>query len=304
MTQISGNRLRACVRLLSKARSLPHGNRTLFDHLWGTWRILASSNADSDIAVAGLVHSIYATEHYPFETYSQASRLYVTKHIGASAERLAYLFCVLEKQVLWDTLRDEFPMPRSRSMPTATCQADEIVTPDEAASLLQIECANFAEQTCQLDGSPAPFLAWYVDLARRGYVKEPFLNLLETPNDEEETASIVFYNQFLVDTHAGFDSDAIDRALQLNRGAPEIILLSALRAASTGKDLQDVSARIRHAKSTLLGWGTPWDKRMTFREWVRIVNALISSPASRPLAIKTLSDVARGLLAKRVSALT
>lgn len=79
------------------AHAVPHGERSLFDHLCGTAAILQDWGASPPICAAGLFHSIYGTSLFPHRTLLTDRRLQVRSVIGEEAEGLAFLFCALRR---------------------------------------------------------------------------------------------------------------------------------------------------------------------------------------------------------------
>ena len=73
-------------------KNQPHGQKTLYDHLVGTWKILKEWECSRDICNAGLFHSIYGTQVYLPCTIPVKNRKVVQNLIGETAENLVYLF--------------------------------------------------------------------------------------------------------------------------------------------------------------------------------------------------------------------
>src|SRR5690242_11378331 len=64
------------------ARGLPHGDKTLWDHLVGTARILHAWSQPRDLCLAGLVHSIYGTDVFHGRLLDVARRPQLRASIG------------------------------------------------------------------------------------------------------------------------------------------------------------------------------------------------------------------------------
>lgn len=79
----------------SGAARLPHSGRTLLQHLIGTARQLKRHGRPQTEVLAGLFHSVYATEYYKLANALSISRASVISLIGNDAESLAYIFCNL-----------------------------------------------------------------------------------------------------------------------------------------------------------------------------------------------------------------
>jgi hypothetical protein len=75
--------------------------RSRAEHLTATFEILADWDAPEEVTLAGLFHSVYGTEAFdhPSLPPDGLSRLKVRNAIGAAAERLAYMFCALEREM-------------------------------------------------------------------------------------------------------------------------------------------------------------------------------------------------------------
>ena len=71
-----------------------HSDRTLLDHLLGTYNKLKEWNAPEYLQDAGLFHSVYGTSS--FKHQSTNNRDAVRDLIGEQAEEIAYWFCIME----------------------------------------------------------------------------------------------------------------------------------------------------------------------------------------------------------------
>src|SRR5262245_63530014 len=73
--------------------------RSLAEHLTATFEILAEWGAPEEVTLAGLFHSVYGTEAFdhPSLPPDGHSRGRVRSVIGSAAERLAYMFCAVER---------------------------------------------------------------------------------------------------------------------------------------------------------------------------------------------------------------
>jgi len=85
---------------LDAERVAHRAERDLMTHLRATYELLVSWEAPEPVALAGLFHSIYGTDAFEHACLLPGERTEVRMVIGEDAERLAYLFCALE--------RDEF----------------------------------------------------------------------------------------------------------------------------------------------------------------------------------------------------
>ena len=97
------------LRFLRKANTegMPHSDCALLDHLLGTRQLLVEWEARPALCDAGLFHSVYGTEYYELQAIPLTMRNEVQQLIGDEAESLAWLFCVIRRETLWQNLGRE-----------------------------------------------------------------------------------------------------------------------------------------------------------------------------------------------------
>lgn len=150
------------VRFLKKhkADTLSHSGRTLLEHLTGTHNILREWHRREPVCDAGLFHSIYGTEHYPNVAIEPSFRFVVKRLIGEEAERLAWIFGVLE--------RDSFDKNISRragySVIDRTNGQSFPLTSTEWLDLVDITFANTLESM--------PHISWLQRKRCRKYLEQ------------------------------------------------------------------------------------------------------------------------------------
>lgn len=120
---------------------VPHSGRTLLAHLRGTHDMLAAWGNPGPVCLAGLFHSIYGTNAFRHRSLSLDARPRLRFAIGERAERLAYLFCTVDRpRALVEALN------RGVTDLRAVAGGDEPVDGSELRALVEIECANLIEQ--------------------------------------------------------------------------------------------------------------------------------------------------------------
>lgn len=78
-----------------------HKHSTFFSHLFDIYRILKLWGAPDSVARCGLFHSAYSNSYVNLAIFDPGtSRGYVSSLIGAPAERLVHLFCIVPRQQL------------------------------------------------------------------------------------------------------------------------------------------------------------------------------------------------------------
>ena len=126
------------------ARDIGHiGNQQLIDHLIGTMNILDGWGMDRSVCLAGLFHSAYGTESFEANLLSADLRPQLRTLIGASAERLVFLFCEMDREhFLGQMSRAAGP---SRLRRRSDGMSSE-VSREEFVSLCHLYVANRLEQ--------------------------------------------------------------------------------------------------------------------------------------------------------------
>jgi hypothetical protein len=89
---------RLCFLRKANTEGMPHSDRGLFDHLLGTRQLLVDWGTRPELCDAGLFHSVYGTEHFEAKAIPLAMRAEVRHLIGAEAESLVWLFCMLQRE--------------------------------------------------------------------------------------------------------------------------------------------------------------------------------------------------------------
>ncbi|WP_234775675.1 DUF6817 domain-containing protein [Paraburkholderia tropica] len=123
------------------AENIPHHRQSLFDHLIGTYRLLNAAHAPEHVCLAGLLHSCYGTVHFSLPLFDISDRERLQTLIGHHAERLAYLFCALDRRHL--------PTLAVTTFDRLTGEDIQITKADHLG-LLQVEIANRLDQ--QMEG--------------------------------------------------------------------------------------------------------------------------------------------------------
>ena len=84
---------------------VPHGKRTLYEHLTGTEKLLRDWGEPGYVRLAGLYHSVYGTMHFRHRSFPIQGRHIIQRLIGPTAEHLVYLFCTLSDRTITRQLR-------------------------------------------------------------------------------------------------------------------------------------------------------------------------------------------------------
>jgi hypothetical protein len=124
-----------------KSAEFEHVSRKARDHLIGVHDILQRWGCAPDVCVAGLFHNIYGTESFKPQAVDLGQRHQVSAAIGASAEAIAYLFCVSRRMSFFGRQAAHAPAVWDE---VHKCRAE--VSPAQLAALIDLEAANLVEQ--------------------------------------------------------------------------------------------------------------------------------------------------------------
>lgn len=118
-----------------------HSGRTLLDHLVGTADLLHAWGNPEPLCHVGLFHSVYGTRSFQIQTVPLERRAEVAALVGPEVERLAFLFCVLDRRGL-----REAPDGADVILRDHATGAPRPVTAAELHQLLEVEVANVLDQ--------------------------------------------------------------------------------------------------------------------------------------------------------------
>lgn len=125
------------------AARIAHQEGSLHDHLVRTFSILESRGFEEQVCFGGGLHAIYGTNAFAHALMTPADRATIASRFGAEAERLAYLFSVLDRpgtlespqELKHDMVVLEQRDKRKVELPLKTYE-----------DLRAIECANLLDQ--------------------------------------------------------------------------------------------------------------------------------------------------------------
>ena len=249
-----------------------HGGQSLEQHLFNTLHILSAWQQPLRVRYAGLVHSVYSTDVFTHPTFAMTERDHVRRLVGEAAERLACLFCLIDRRELVSAVRvtcdkpiEVFELPNRLGGPAVE------LTSADAGDLLTIHMANAAEQSCRPDRSPGGWLSLVSVLGRDArrlaeVVAPVFDNCTAVVSKDQENQLLSRYETLV--SRFGEDDASAEWPF-----VAEPLIWSALHAIAHDKP-DEARTLCRAAASRLQQWGTPWDKRLPLRRWLALCAAL------------------------------
>ncbi|HWZ63626.1 MAG TPA: aspartyl/asparaginyl beta-hydroxylase domain-containing protein [Steroidobacteraceae bacterium] len=239
--------------------------RRLLDHLMGTRDILQRWGQAPTLYRAGLFHSCYAREGDRRALFSLAERSTVRALIGQESEEVVYAFCTVDRSRL-----SEF---RSGARDV---RSGALLPQRVAIDLVLLEIAGTADDSGREDGAPGAGMARCSEL---GLTVRPHLAKAPPIFDDLTRALCAESEQLAIDQYlvGGIkllgDPDSarvpLAAAARANPWVGETHLLLAL-AELLSDDWVSTRTEARKGLDLLRGWGTAWDKRRPWREWLRL----------------------------------
>ena len=143
------------------------GSAAFDDHLKGVQAILRFWNSPVHLTNAGLFHSIYGTEGFQGFSLPLSERSAITNLIGAKAEKLAYVFCMVDRstvdETVFDWKKEDLSSTTSiynfRSRPELG-RFPISLTKDEWLDFLELSLADWLEQVEGAATKANPLFLW------------------------------------------------------------------------------------------------------------------------------------------------
>jgi hypothetical protein len=297
--------------------ALPHaGGRTLLGHLVGSYAIVRRWGQPQWLQHAALIHSIYGTDAYHEQLMSASGAGAVAAVAGDRAERLAWLFSVTPRRPLFaGTYKWMTDLP----LRAAGAHDDAIDRPTptsaELDALVLLHIANLAEQARGSAGRPGTWLVRARDLAEviadsDAVALPAFLAQLATFSADDESLARQAYLEAVRDLGVGrADGFALAASVCPVVAEPCVWLAYLARVRGDGERSRQWAAQ---AGSRLAELGTPWDTRLTYVEWLALIEAFdrshgdeapLGGPITHPRALfeAVVSDPATGRSGARAS---
>lgn len=267
------------IELAPAAAELEHGSRSFIEHLIGTWWILNQWKQPRFICRAGLLHSCYSTSFYTHALFSLRERARVRSIIGARAEALAYVFCVIDRAELWAKIAALSRLPQTLAVRRIDRDGYMSLSKPTVQKLLLIECANLAEQTAEADGSPAEWMARVISWSRLLPPRTlPFhFAAANGLTAAAETRALRSYHSISSAPLRTVPS-LLDEVIRLNPWAGEPRLLRALHFIEQHQNERAFSDAMQ-GHSLLSAWSVAWDKRWPLNRWLSLGNAILNKVA-------------------------
>jgi aspartate beta-hydroxylase len=276
----TADRIAAFLRAEGAVAHRHAGDRSLLDHLVGTYEIVSRWSQPVWLRHAALLHSVYGTDAHQRPLLPASRRTDLRELAGDRAERLAYLFCVIPRRVLFaGTHRWTRDVP-VRSLDSETNATDHPrAGRDELDAIVLLHMANLAEQARAPDGSPGRWLVRLRQLAELLIDSEavtipPFCAGLATLTDADEA---LIRSSYRLGTVGSDDAEASADRLALTVAVCPVVAEPCVWRGYLARRRGDLAMATEwghRARRRLLDMGAPWDKRLSFNEWLELAGQL------------------------------
>jgi hypothetical protein len=256
------------------------------DHLLRTAAVLHRWSQPLDVCVAGALHDAYAV-HLANEAVAER-RGEIEVAAGENAERLAYAFATIPREEFFDVLRRHKGIPvETVPFASSTAEGTELLEPDTVTTLLILHMAREIASEWK-PGEPwvGRVLRWGTLLRGKRERVPGIVAIATAPTMEEECKVGHLYEHALemMAGRVGTPRYLLEEAVTTCPSLPEPHAWCAYLAACDG---DRVLAHHRSASARILfeAWGAPWDKRLSYDEWVlftRVLEAVAVSGCDHP----------------------
>ena len=149
---------------------LEHTGSAAFDeHLKGVQAVLRYWNSPVHLTNAGLFHSIYGTEGFQGFSIPLSERSAIQELIGDKAEKLAFVFCMVDRSTVDDTVfdwKEEDAASNNTTIIYNLRSRPELgrfkisLTKEEWLDFLELSLADWLEQVEGAATKPSSFFVW------------------------------------------------------------------------------------------------------------------------------------------------
>lgn len=304
------DRLLGWIRSVHAFHEFAHARDPFHVHLRGTWQILSCWDQPQDICRCGLLHSAYSRSGFNFrffDIHSPDSRENLRSLLGKGAEQLIYNYCSTWDEQAW------FPVasgerkparlePEGYEIPSRLSPGETLhLSAEDMAKLLVILVADLADQHSERytyrdvyhqeepelnwPGPGAPGIGALPMFSRMLAAAKPYLEVVPPVFEgctaildfkDESTARDLYWKTMQEEEKMkGEEREAAyTRVCELNPFVAEPHVMLSQELYRRG----DFVLAVHEAATALeifYQWGTCWDKRHSFAQWVGFARMML-----------------------------
>lgn len=307
---VKGEEMMATLKEIDAAVMFAHARSTFYEHLQGTFGILAAWGLPPVITRTGLVHTAYSGDlfqFYLFDANKQSDRAELRGILGEEAEALTYLFGTVNRGGLCDFAKLQNGTVTRAAPPVAhqtvhhRTVGEWAVSPIDAANILMVTIADYLDQMVETngwrdhhqidegasvlypgDGKPAVALYWFASVCNGikdtlDVVPPIFNYCTELLTIEDETKARDAYWNAVQHEKSLTEAEQIVLfydAISFNPYIAEPHMMLSQIFYRQGQYYQAaVEARAALEKMYILC--SAWDKRRSYEHWVGFTRILL-----------------------------
>jgi hypothetical protein len=273
---IDDERLNATLSLIAASAHIDHSGTSLWNHLLGTFEILRAWGAGTEVCFAGLIHSIYATQYVQTAIVAPPQRRWVASIVGERTERLTHLFCVVDRQTIWEAAVPPLGSTTTARLREHRSGAMVRVSRDTLRSLRLIDLANELEQSQRNAGPPTSWLGRVCAGFRSiGFVPSHLTTNSLMINDRGERRLLRHYGEAVRAPRERARRLLMRCIAEVPRCAEPRLLLATIQLAEG--DAASAYQNARAGLDDLRGWAVAWDTRAPLLAWELMGSQLIQA---------------------------
>jgi hypothetical protein len=256
--------------------------------LLGTAALLQKWAQPRDICIAGALHDAYAADMQLAHEAMLERRREIEAAVGEKAERLGYAFAVIDREEFFDELRRHRGIPAEPALfAISSPEGTQVLEPDAVAALLLLHMAReVAHEWKPGDLWVGRVLRWGTLLRGRRDRVPRIVAVATAPTMDEERKAGHLYERALtmMAGQTGEPQHLLEEAVTTCPSLPEPHAWCAYLAACEG-DRVLCHHRSASARTLFDVWGAPWDKRLSYDDWMlftRVLEAIAVSGRDHP----------------------
>lgn len=288
-----------------------HASTTFYEHLKGTFGILAAWGQPEEVRRTGLVHTAYSGDlfqFYLFDANKEEERAELREIIGGKAEKLTYLFGTVNRGVLChfkdvvNRVRSEAICPQgNQTVHHRTDAGSWDMEPVDAANILMVTIADYLDQMVDTNGwrdhhqiedggkqlypgngRPALGFYWFSNVCHAikdhlEVVPTIFNNCEDVISYEDEEEARDLYWKVTIEEESLSESEQIEflnKAVSLNHFVAEPHMMLSQIYYRQGKHFE-AAVEARLALEKFYTMASNWDKRRSYGHWIGFGRVLL-----------------------------
>lgn len=306
-----GEEMVSTMSKIDGAVEFAHASTTFYEHLKGTFGILAAWGQPEEVRRTGLVHTAYSGDLFQFflfDANKEEERAELRDIIGHKAEKLTYLFGTVNRGVLChfkdvvNRVRSDAICPQgNQTVHHRTDTGSWHMEPVDAANILMVTIADYLDQMVDTNGwrdhhqiedggkqlypgngRPALGFYWFSNVCHAikdhlEVVPTIFNNCEDVISYEDEEEARDLYWKVTTEEEELSEAEQIEllnKAVSLNNFVAEPHMMLSQIYYRQGKYFE-AAVEARSALQKFYTMASNWDKRRSYGHWIGFGRVLL-----------------------------